>query len=238
MEYGWNRVVDSRGPPISEEDPLREPDRSDAISVRSSRSRYAASIRSAHSPWADRLFINDWKQPLHPTVPSMHDEETQLEALQKHVVYLSTDLQEHNELRAPMATLVSILFLANLDSSLFFLQYTPRSTNASKSLTNWENKSKYLLSEIVKYQSYIDSLQNAMALRLKKRGEKALERALRKDDDDERLWTVHPDDETVQDHGELPRDRSESDLITPTATLTRLHHREVAQGGEDDYHDV
>ena len=30
----------------------------------------------------------------------------------------------------------------------------------------------------MKYESYIDSLQGAMALRLKKRGEKALERAL------------------------------------------------------------
>lgn len=31
----------------------------------------------------------------------------------------------------------------------------------------------------MKYESYIDSLQRAMALRMKRRGEKALERALR-----------------------------------------------------------
>lgn len=110
MEYGWNRVVDDRG--SSEENVHPEVDRSDIMSVRSSRSRYgktgAASVRSMHSPWADRLFINDWKQPLHPTMPSMHDEETQLEALQKHVTYLSTELEVHNEMRAPMATLVSL----------------------------------------------------------------------------------------------------------------------------------
>lgn len=41
-----------------------------------------------------------------------------------------------------------------------------------KSLSNWEKKSQYLLTEIVKYDSYIDSLQSAMNLRLKKRGEK------------------------------------------------------------------
>lgn len=36
-----------------------------------------------------------------------------------------------------------------------------------------------MLSEIVKYESYIDSLQRAMALRMRHQGEKALERALR-----------------------------------------------------------
>lgn len=41
-----------------------------------------------------------------------------------------------------------------------------------KAQSNWEEKSQYLLREIVKYDLYIDSLQIAMALRLKKRGEK------------------------------------------------------------------
>lgn len=41
-----------------------------------------------------------------------------------------------------------------------------------KAQSNWERKSQYLLTEIVKYDSYIDSLQAAMSLRLKKRGEK------------------------------------------------------------------
>jgi hypothetical protein len=39
-------------------------------------------------------------------------------------------------------------------------------------MANWEEKSQYLLREIVKYELYIDSLQAAMTLRLKKRGEK------------------------------------------------------------------
>lgn len=47
-----------------------------------------------------------------------------------------------------------------------------------KAQTNWEKKSQHLLTEIVKYESYIDSLKAAMTLRLRKRGEKALERAL------------------------------------------------------------
>ena len=41
-----------------------------------------------------------------------------------------------------------------------------------KAQSNWEEKSQYLLREIVKYDVYIDSLQTAMSLRLKKRGEK------------------------------------------------------------------
>lgn len=51
-------------------------------------------------------------------------------------------------------------------------QYQPRSSTAAKAQGNWEKKSQYLLTEIVKYDSYIDSLQSAMSLRLKKRGEK------------------------------------------------------------------
>lgn len=51
-------------------------------------------------------------------------------------------------------------------------QYQPKSPNAQKAQTNWERKSKYILKETVKYESYIDSLTKAMSLRLKKRGEK------------------------------------------------------------------
>lgn len=113
MEYGWNRVSD---PPeqlrsMSDNESSRTVDRSDVMSVRSTRSRYgrkdgAMSMRSSQSPWMDRIFINDWKAPMPPTVASTHDEETQLEALQKHVKYMSEDLKRHNELRTPMMDLV------------------------------------------------------------------------------------------------------------------------------------
>ena len=43
-----------------------------------------------------------------------------------------------------------------------------------KAQSNWEEKSQYLLREIVKYDLYIDSLQAAISLRLKKRGEKGM----------------------------------------------------------------
>lgn len=115
MEYGWNRVLD---PPeharsMSDNESSRNVDRSDVMSVRSTRSRYGrkdgvTSMRSSQSPWMDRTLVNDWKAPLPPTVASTHDEETQLEALQKHVKYLSEELRRHNQLRTPMMELVHL----------------------------------------------------------------------------------------------------------------------------------
>jgi hypothetical protein len=54
-------------------------------------------------------------------------------------------------------------------------------------MNNWEQKSQYLLSELVKYQSYVESLREGMSLRLKRRGERALERALEAPADEEML---------------------------------------------------
>ncbi|KAI0769773.1 hypothetical protein BD413DRAFT_604874 [Trametes elegans] len=224
MEYGWNRVLDpvSRARSVSEDEySVRDADSQSVRSGRSGRSRFkemAATVRADKSPWADRLFINDWKPPLPPSVGSSHDEETQLEALQKHVMHLKEDLQQHNELRTPMTQL-----------------YQPRSSNAQKAMSNWEKKSQYLLTEIVKYESYIDSLQAAMSLRLKKRGEKALERALvvsTPSADDTAAaakgrWKGQPDQETIEESEEPP----------PSAGLrpspVRLHRRELAQAGDE-----
>lgn len=106
MEYGWNRVLD----------PDAHRDRDDAASVRSGRSgrsRYSkkdfvATVRGDKSPYADRIIINDWKPPLPPSVASVHDEEAQMDALQKHITALKEDLEQHNQLRGPMLSLVSV----------------------------------------------------------------------------------------------------------------------------------
>jgi len=228
MEYGWNRVMDpvTRVRSISEDNfSVRDGENSDGMSVRSGRSgrsrlkEMAATVRADKSPWADRTFINEWKPPMHPTVPSNHDEETQLEALQKHVASLKTDLKQHNELRTPMTNL-----------------YQPRSSNAAKALSNWEKKSQYLLTEIVKYESYIDSLQAAMSLRLKKRGEKALERALvvaspTEEESPETAvkgrWKGQPEEETIEEGEEPPGSAG------PEPSLVHMHRRELAETGED-----
>ncbi|KAI0645547.1 hypothetical protein C8Q79DRAFT_1010490 [Trametes meyenii] len=224
MEYGWNRVMDpvSRGRSVSEDEySMRDADSQSVRSGRSGRSRFkemAATVRADKSPWADRTLINEWKPPLPPTVASSHDEETQMEALQKHVSHLKDELQQHNELRTPTIQL-----------------YQPRSSNAQKASSNWEKKSQYLLTEIVKYESYIDSLQAAMSLRLKKRGEKALEKALvvsTPNADDTAAakgrWKGQPKQETIEEGEEPP----------PSAGLrpspVHLHRRELAQARQDD----
>ena len=82
-------------------------------------------------------------------------------------------------------------------------------------MANWERKSQYLLSEIVKYDSYVDSLKAAMNLRLKKRGEKALEKALEKVNPDDagsvtsgkqvqQRWKGYPEEETIPEGEEPP----------------------------------
>ncbi|KAJ6564225.1 hypothetical protein B0H19DRAFT_849534, partial [Mycena capillaripes] len=68
----------------------------------------------------------------------------QLEVFRRHVASMKRHLKQHNEYREPMAALDQ-----------------PRSPNAIKAQSNWEKKSQYLLAEIVKYDSYIDSLQTA-----------------------------------------------------------------------------
>lgn len=96
-------------------------------------------------------------------------------------------------------------------------------------MSNWEKKSQYLLTEIVKYDSYIDSLQAAMSLRLKKRGEKALEQALVLSIDADNAgakgrWRGMPDEETIEEGDEPP----------PSAGLSvHAHRREVAEDDGD-----
>ncbi|KAI9442110.1 hypothetical protein H4582DRAFT_2072665 [Lactarius indigo] len=226
MEYGWNRVSDvfQHGRSVSDDESTRPHDYADTASVRSGRSNHSrfsrkdgvTTMRAGSSPWSDRTNINEWKPPLAPSIPSIHDEEAQLEALKKHVAALTQELQEHNELRGPMMAL-----------------YPSRSQNAAKALGNWEKKSQYLLAEHVKYESYVDSLQAAMTLRFKKRGEKALERALRSDAANgasKGKWKGRPHARTITEVEE-----PSPVIIEPTSAQSARHRRERAQvdGGEE-----
>lgn len=111
MEYGWNRVADPVHNRSQSDSESTKDDSMSIMSGRSSHSRFgwregAATVRAARTPWNERVYINDWKPPLAPAVSSEHDEETQLEALRKHVATLKHDLQTHNELQQPMQALV------------------------------------------------------------------------------------------------------------------------------------
>ncbi|KAI0341994.1 hypothetical protein BDW22DRAFT_1484877 [Trametopsis cervina] len=220
MEYGWNRVLDPVTRNRSTSEDSYGVDKSDSVSIRSERSsrsrfrgkEFASTMRAEKSPWQDRILINDWKPPMPPTVPSNHDEETQMEALQKHVAALKHDLIEHNELRTPMTKL-----------------YVPRSSNAAKATANWEKRSQYILTEIIKYELYIDSLQAAMSLRLKKRGEKTLERALggaaeHAGSSRAGKWKG-PDEETIEESEEPPPTAK----LDPSPSRMKFHRREHAE---------
>ncbi|KAH8926983.1 hypothetical protein BT69DRAFT_1317214 [Atractiella rhizophila] len=75
---------------------------------------------------------------------------------------MKVDLDKHQELRGPMMRL-----------------FSPRSQNGQKALANWEKKSKWLLAEIVKFETYIEVLERSVKLRNKKRDEKRVEELLK-----------------------------------------------------------
>lgn len=68
-------------------------------------------------------------------------------------------------------------------------QYGTRSPNYHKTRANWFAKSRYLHTEVVKYEVYVDSLKQAINQRLKRQGERKLEKSLARgaviDDEDE-----------------------------------------------------
>ncbi len=119
MEYGWSRVEPSSGSPSgsSERERVDNSDAfSDVFSVRSGKSKLSkksmsdamGSSRNNYSPYAmEKIYINDWKPPMPSTVFSMHDEETQLEALQRQVAILNKELVNHQRMQLPMLNLVS-----------------------------------------------------------------------------------------------------------------------------------
>ncbi|KAG8694315.1 hypothetical protein FRC08_008568 [Ceratobasidium sp. 394] len=187
MEYGWNRALEL----LQTSKEAQSEGRIDASDARSVRSNRAGNLRIPPSPYSsERILIYDWTGPMHSVMPSTHDEETQMEALQKQANLLKQELHIHNELRQPMMSLVRVSMLEYSRLTRSFTQYLPRSANATKASNNWERRSQYLLSEIVKYDSYVDSLRSAMSQRLKRRGEKALERALGASSPDEELEGV------------------------------------------------
>jgi PH/SEC7 domain-containing protein len=229
MEYGWSRLDDDPAHPRGASEEASPAKDSDAASVRSDRSRRSRFGRAAQtvraSPWNERLVLHDWKPPMTSTVPSGHDEEAQLDALKKHVRSLNRELSGHNELKGPMAALVSAPSSPSRSDRIadsLRAQYRPGSAQAAKADTNWQKKSQYLLAENVKYKTYVDALQAAMALRIRRQGEKSLERALaRTDAGGSGRWRKQ---ETI-DEGEEP---------PPTPQIAQVrqpHQRERAEVG-------
>ncbi|KAK8019983.1 hypothetical protein PG990_005121 [Apiospora arundinis] len=92
----------------------------------------------------DRIHIAEWTPPAQSLRASNCTESEQYETLLAYVNGIEGELQKHNQLRSPM-----------------LLAFTPRGSNATKAMNNWERKSSYLLREIVKFRTYVDCLQYA-----------------------------------------------------------------------------
>ncbi|PYH97321.1 hypothetical protein BO71DRAFT_438963 [Aspergillus ellipticus CBS 707.79] len=145
MEYGWSDAVINSAL-ISVESSKTPPSSSGArpsiqSSIRSSMDQQGVRPRLP----ADRVHISDWAPPQQSMMASALPEAEQLKALQTYVKNVEDELQRHNELRPAM-----------------ILAFSPRHPNAAKALANWERKSSYLLREIVKFRTYIDSLSAAL----------------------------------------------------------------------------
>ena len=161
MEFGWSDAVINRALVGSESLgtlPITSTRPSTQGSTRSSLDQQAGASVRPKLP-GDKIHIMEWSPPLQSTMASQLMEVDQLKGLQAYVRNVEEDLQKHNELRSAM-----------------LLAFSQRHPNSTKAMSNWERKSAYLLKEIVKFRTYIDSLQAGQT-------QKAKIYAMRKEDD-------------------------------------------------------
>ncbi|KLT43101.1 SEC7-like protein [Cutaneotrichosporon oleaginosum] len=168
MEYGWTRALNQLDDNGQHHEPHREQREPQRMGL-GARARLGAisRVRGASSSGNDRvqmdkIHINDWKPPPHATMPSTLDDEAQLESLCAYVQSLKEELDQHKTIEEPMSR----------------LQYTPGSKNAMRARENWTAKSRYIHSEIFKYETYVEALRNAMNQRVQRQGERKVERSL------------------------------------------------------------
>jgi hypothetical protein len=175
IEYGWSdRVVNMALVSETARPPSTMPGHGPRPSIHSLRSSMDQGNSRPKLP-GDRVIISDWSPPTQSMMASQLLEVDQLRALSTYVKNIEDELRKHNELRSPM-----------------LLAFTPRHPNHNKAMSNWERKSSYLLREIVKFSTYLESLQYAQ----KEKGRVDAERAQRE-----------------QDRTKDPSMTSESDLI-------------------------
>ncbi|KAK5135138.1 hypothetical protein LTR08_005524 [Meristemomyces frigidus] len=92
----------------------------------------------------DKAQIAAWHPPTQSMMASQLMEVDQLKALTAYVTNVETELARHNEMKHAIE-----------------LAYSPRHANHTRSMSNWQRKSDYLLREIVKFRTYMDSLSAA-----------------------------------------------------------------------------
>lgn len=161
IEYGWGENVIN--PALIRQDSAPSnsvsiPRPSMQSSIRSSMDHTSGTVK-ARLP-GDKVPLSEWCPPTQSMMASNLMEVDQLKALTAYVKNIEDELARHNELRAPM-----------------LITFSPRHPNAAKAMANWERKSSYLLREIVKFRTYIDSLTAAQFLKEKIYAEREAEAA-------------------------------------------------------------
>ncbi|EMD00315.1 hypothetical protein BAUCODRAFT_373376 [Baudoinia panamericana UAMH 10762] len=92
----------------------------------------------------DKVQIAEWQPPSQSMMASQLLEVDQLRQLTEYVNGVEGELERHGELK-----------------HVIDLAYSPRHPNHTRAMTNWQRKSDYLLREIVKFRTYMDSLAAA-----------------------------------------------------------------------------
>jgi hypothetical protein len=180
IEYGWSDAVVNNvlAATINESVSSRPSTSARRPSIQSSlRSSIDQSGHPRSKLPGDRITISDWTPPTQSMRASNLMETDQLATLVAYVAGIEEELQKHNQLRNPMLLAVSPsqAYLRIITNQM---QFSPRHPNAQKAMANWEKKSSYLLREIVKFRTYIDSLQGAQAMRERVYAERAAEKAV------------------------------------------------------------
>ncbi|KAF9352286.1 hypothetical protein BGX26_009868 [Mortierella sp. AD094] len=115
-----------------------------SASIKSTSSKFNGA-NGANVPLGDRVMLFEWTPPLPTMSMTISSEEEQCEGLKRYVVGLETEMEVHQEHRGPMMQL-----------------FLPKSHNYSKAFNNWERRSRYLLKEMVKYQIYVECLEQSL----------------------------------------------------------------------------
>ncbi|KAF2851150.1 hypothetical protein T440DRAFT_69853 [Plenodomus tracheiphilus IPT5] len=151
MEYGWGDTVINPA--------LIRHDSTPSVKGHMPRPSVTSSLRSSidHASGTprprlagDKVVLSDWSPPTSSMMASNLMEVDQLRALTDYVKNIESELAHHNELRAPL-----------------LIAFSPRHPNAARAMANWERKSQYLLREIVKFRTYIDTLTMAQTQKQK-----------------------------------------------------------------------
>ncbi|CAK4030719.1 PH and SEC7 domain-containing [Lecanosticta acicola] len=161
VEYGWSdniinsallgRPDNSQRPPASMQNRSMHghsmsTDRPRRSSLQSSvRNSFDTGFGSAKPKLSgDKVTIMDWEPPSQSMMASQLMEVDQLRQLTAYVKGQEEELERHNELKHAIV-----------------VAYSSRHPNFNKAMNNWQRKSDYLLREIVKFRTYIDSLTAA-----------------------------------------------------------------------------